>query len=179
MFVLPMFIEEAWKVPEEGNRTMFITLEKLGSAPWGNACGNTNCQLSVYCFCLNRWRWIPPCTFQNIPRGAGQAKTLKADPAAFCSVVMWGIPGAGCNLALASEGIQRDIQHPTHWPHPSSGIFHIRSQLPCLCSRDGRLSLLAAGRCQLCGDIIHSTFSYCLDLQGLLHQLFHASPLVY
>ena len=46
MFVLPMFTEEAWKVPEEGNRTMLITLEKHGSTPWGNACGNTNCQLS-------------------------------------------------------------------------------------------------------------------------------------
>lgn len=50
MFVLPVFTEETWKVPEEGNRTKFITLEKHGSVPWGNACGNTNCQLSLYCF---------------------------------------------------------------------------------------------------------------------------------
>lgn len=47
MFVLPMFTKEAWKVPEESKRTVFIRLEKPGSEPWGMLV-ETNCQLSLY-----------------------------------------------------------------------------------------------------------------------------------
>lgn len=48
MFVLPMFIKGAWKVPEGSKRTVFIRLEKHGSEPWRRLV-ETSCQLSVYC----------------------------------------------------------------------------------------------------------------------------------
>lgn len=102
MFVLPMFMKEAWKVPEESKRTVFIRLGKHGSEPWG---------------CL--WKQIASCPFTACDPAGGSgvlhahlimfpgvfcgtelARTLKAESTACCSVGMLGASGTGCIVAL-------------------------------------------------------------------------------
>lgn len=170
-----MFTKEAWKVPEESKRTVFIRPEKHGSEPWGMLV-ETNCQLSLYCLWPSGWDGVLHVhliVFPGVFCGTGPARTLQAESTACCSVGMLGAPG----LVALWPCIRGEQTRPS--TPPTGHTLVLWSLTSGLSLRAREVEMYTWGPSSVVTS--HTAhFSYCMDFQGGYYiSCFHASPLVY